>query len=94
MDVKTLDLNFSSLITDIGTDPGIPEGLPFSTVWRAIQYAAKLADVGLSKIRLLEKTVKEIQGPEHNKILKDITKAKLGASEAEAKGGHALKLAQ
>ena len=50
MDVKTLDLNLSSLIKDIGTDLGIAEGLPFSTVWQAIQYAAKLADVGLSKI--------------------------------------------
>ena len=50
MDIKTLDLNLSSLVTDIGMDPGVAEGLPFSTVWRAIQYAAKLGDVGLSKI--------------------------------------------
>ena len=94
MDVKTLDLNLSSLITDIGTDPGIAEGIPFSTVWRAIQYAAKLADVGLVKIRDLEKIIKDIQGPEQNKILKDITDAKLEASEAESKGRNALKLAQ
>ena len=55
MDVKTLELNLSSLITDIGSDPGIAKGIPFSTIWRAIQYAAKLADVGLLKIRDLEK---------------------------------------
>ena len=33
MNVKTLDLNLSSLVTNIGTDPVIAEGLPFSTVW-------------------------------------------------------------
>ena len=50
MDVKTLDLKLSSLITNIGSDPGVAEGLPFLTVWCVIQYTAKLADVGLAKI--------------------------------------------
>ena len=37
MDIKTLDLNLSLLVTDIGTNPGVAKGFPFSTVWRAVQ---------------------------------------------------------
>ena len=55
MDVRTLNLNLSSLVTDIGTDPGVAKGLSFSNVWRAVQYAAKLGDVSLLKIRDIEK---------------------------------------
>ena len=61
VDVKTLDLNLSSLITDIGTNHGVADGLPFSTVWRAIQYAAKLANVGLDRVRELEKDLKRFK---------------------------------
>ena len=94
MDVKTLDLNLSSLITDIGSDPRVAEGLPFSTVWRALQHVAKLGDVGLSKICILEKTMKYLQGPEKNQLMKDITNAKTTAFKADVKSGHAFKTAQ
>ena len=90
MDVKTLDLNLSLLITDIGTDPGVAKGLPFSTVWRAIQYASKLANVGLDKIRTLEHNLKQVQESNHPNIVKDISDGKLEAAEANNKAGNAL----
>ena len=94
VDVRTLDFNLSSLITDIRTNPGVADGLPFSTVWRAIQYAAKLANVGLDKIRNLERDIKNFQIKPLNDVLKDMTEAKLRAIEADNKAGDSIKISQ